>query len=87
MEWWTVGRSMPPALFEGGWTVDSSAEPHPCHHYLTEQQSACLIAQTLTRDQYAPCWPSAFFEHPSVVAAQPDRRPLTAAAKPPCHNG
>jgi hypothetical protein len=37
------------ALFEGGWTVDNGAEPHRATFYLTKQQTARPIGQTLTR--------------------------------------
>jgi hypothetical protein len=36
------------ALFEGGWTVDNGAEPHRATFYLTKQQTARPIGQTLT---------------------------------------
>jgi hypothetical protein len=38
------------ALLEGGWTVDNGAEPHRATFYLTKQQTARPIGQTLTRD-------------------------------------
>jgi hypothetical protein len=37
------------ALFEGGWTVDNGAEPHRATFYLTKQQTARPIGQTLIR--------------------------------------
>ena len=37
------------ALLEGGWTVDNGAEPHRATFYLTKQQTARPIGQTLTR--------------------------------------
>jgi hypothetical protein len=37
------------ALFEGGWTVDNGAEPHRAMFYLTKQETARPIGQTLTR--------------------------------------
>jgi hypothetical protein len=37
------------ALFEGGWTVNNGAEPHRATFYLTKQQTACPIGQTLIR--------------------------------------
>ena len=36
-------------LFEGGWTVDNGAEPHRATFYLTKQQTAGPIGQTLIR--------------------------------------
>jgi hypothetical protein len=36
------------ALLEGGWTVDNGAEPHRATFYLTKQQTARPIGQTLT---------------------------------------
>jgi hypothetical protein len=37
------------ALMEGGWTVDNGAEPHRATFYLTKQQTARPIGQTLIR--------------------------------------
>jgi len=37
------------ALFEGGWTVDNGAEPHRPTFYLTKQETARPIGQTLIR--------------------------------------
>lgn len=37
------------ALLEGGWTVDNGAEPHRATFYLTKEQTARPIGQTLTR--------------------------------------
>ncbi len=36
------------ALFESGWTVDNGAEPHRATFYLTKQETARPIGQTLT---------------------------------------
>jgi hypothetical protein len=45
-----VGTGRPAkALLEGGWTVDNGVEPHRATFYLTKQQTARPIGQTLTR--------------------------------------
>jgi hypothetical protein len=42
------GASLPTgAVFEGGWTVDNGAEPHRATFYLTKQETARPIGQTL----------------------------------------
>jgi hypothetical protein len=46
------------ALFEGGWTVDNGAEPHRATFYLTKQETARPIGQTLTRACFSDRWVS-----------------------------
>jgi hypothetical protein len=42
------GGQPAPALFEGGWMVDNGAEPHRATFYLTKQETARPVGQTLT---------------------------------------